>query len=76
MYKQIMPVTLWCSLSYTKNPYYTSYDECSITLDQKPKIQIYCTTIWPSKLEKSHLKSANTEEDNKNGAQQTLKIEM
>ena len=46
----------------------------STTLDQKPKVQIYRTTISADKLEKLQVKNANTEEDNNNGAEQPLTI--
>jgi len=39
------------------------------------KLQLH-RTIWASKLEKLQVKNANTEEDNNNGAEQPLTIEV
>ena len=80
MYKHIMPVRLGCSLRSTKTPQRSILCQLGRVVHyfgpkNPAKLQLY-RTIWASKLEKLQLKNSNTEEDNNNGAEQPLTIEV
>ena len=80
IYKHIMPVRLGCSLRWTKTPQKSILCQLGRVVHyfgpkNPAKLQLY-RTIWASKLEKLQLKNANTEEDNNNGAEQPLTIQV